>query len=486
MRISTQIIVAFSIVLLLSIIDSTSNYLLSNEVEQNIRFLSKSQDVMRNSTRIHKTIIQMQSSYRGYLLTGDSDFLNDYGTSLPALNNLFNQQEKLIRSNSTQLAILKNIRSQHASWVNAANHIIELKNASQTFGQSNTNFFGQNLRNKAEKKISQSISDKFLEFDRTEYKVRKLHSNNLISSIKRTHTISGILLVLTIVIGACTTFYIIRMISQRIATMARQAEKISKGNFTIIEEKRKDELTHLTDSLNAMSSILSSNISELEKRNAELDKFAYVVSHDLKAPLRGIHNVVQWIREDHHNELSAPIKQYLDIIPERTKRMEDLINGLLDYARVRKKNVTEKTDIFQLVTEIVEEIVPDNFEVEISGLPEILTEKIKLKQVFTNLISNAVKYAQHPGAKIMVGCNEIPGYYEFTVKDNGIGISPEYHSKIFELFQTLRDKDDAESTGIGLAIVKKIIDEAHCRIIVRSELGKGSEFVFTWPIKNKD
>src|SRR6476620_12156797 len=137
MRISTQIIVAFSIVLLLSIIDSTSNYLLSNEVEQNIRFLSKSQDVMRNSTRIHKTIIQMQSSYRGYLLTGDNDFLNEYGTSLPALNNLFNQQEKLIRGNSTQLAILKNIRSQHASWVNTANHIIELKKASQTFGQSN-------------------------------------------------------------------------------------------------------------------------------------------------------------------------------------------------------------------------------------------------------------------------------------------------------------------------------------------------------------
>jgi signal transduction histidine kinase len=267
--------------------------------------------------------------------------------------------------------------------------------------------------------------------------------------------------------------------------MVRQAENISKGNFSIITDTRKDELTRLSDSLNIMSGTLNANINELEQRNAELDKFAYVVSHDLKAPLRGIHNVVKWIQEDHQNELSPQMKQYLDIIPERTKRMEDLINGLLDYARIRKRNVTEKTDVYQLVKEIVEEIVPEGFDVDISNLPEIFTEKLKLKQVFTNLISNAVKYTQHPNGHISIGCKQIPGYYEFSVKDNGMGISAEYHAKIFELFQTLRDKDEAESTGIGLAIVKKIIDEEHGMISVNSETGKGSEFIFRWPVKNE-
>lgn len=489
MKISNQIILAFSIVLLLSIVDTASNYMLSLQVEQNINFLSKSQDVMRNSTRIHKTIIEMQSSYRGFLLTGDNDFLDDYHNSLKILNPLFLEQEKRVADNKTQLAILKSIEEQHSQWVSHANKLIEAKKQAiaSAAPQIHTHFFEQNLKNKIGKKTNDSISKKFLAFERMEYKIRKVHSNNLIASIKQTHSFSIVLFALTIIVGIFTTIYIIWLISKRIATMVRQAENISKGNFSVIEDHRQDELTQLSDSLNVMSVILSNNISELEKRNAELDKFAYVVSHDLKAPLRGIHNVVKWIQEDHRSELSVQMAQYLDIIPERTKRMEDLINGLLDYARIRKRNVTEKTNVNELVNEIIEEIVSADFSVKISNLPEIYTEKLKLKQVFTNLISNAVKYTQQPkGGVITIGCREIPGYHEFSVSDNGMGILPEYHSKIFEIFQTLRDKDEAESTGIGLAIVKRIIDEEHCTIAVNSEIGKGSEFIFTWPVKNEN
>jgi signal transduction histidine kinase len=124
--------------------------------------------------------------------------------------------------------------------------------------------------------------------------------------------------------------------------------------------------------------------------------------------------------------------------------------------------------------------VPRNFKLEIDDLPDLFTERIKLEQVFANLISNAVKYIPQEDGHIHISCKYFSPIYEFSVKDNGIGIAAEYHKKIFEIFQTLREQNEQESTGVGLAIVKKIIDDQDERIIVKSELGKGAEFIFTW------
>ncbi|HEX7847228.1 MAG TPA: ATP-binding protein, partial [Chitinophagaceae bacterium] len=118
--------------------------------------------------------------------------------------------------------------------------------------------------------------------------------------------------------------------------------------------------------------------------------------------------------------------------------------------------------------------------------PVIYSERVKLEQVFTNLISNAVKYTPREDGYISISCLQLPNYCRFTVKDNGIGIDPEYHKRIFEIFQTLRERNEKESTGIGLAIVKKILDDQHCSITVNSALGKGTEFVFTWPLINNN
>jgi signal transduction histidine kinase len=263
--------------------------------------------------------------------------------------------------------------------------------------------------------------------------------------------------------------------------MVKLAENISQGNFTTVADDKKDELTNLSLSLNIMSESLRRNITELKNRNEELDKFAYVVSHDLKAPLRGIHNVVNWIEEDLSSQLSPKLKEYLAIIQQRTRRMENLINGLLDYARIRKKTDPEVTDVAELVRQITQDIVPREFSVQAERLPVIFTERLKLEQVFANLIGNAVKFSVANKGSIEIACRELVSHYEFSVKDHGIGIEPEYHARIFEIFQTLREKDDKESTGIGLAIIKKILDELHCSIWVRSQVGEGSEFIFTWP-----
>lgn len=477
MKLSTQIILAFSVVILLSAADSYTNYLLSKKVQQNSEFLSNSEAIIRNSNRTHKVIIDMQSSFRGYLLTDDATFLTVYYEGRKSVPRYLREQKKLVGNNSQQQTILDSISAMHSSWVKYSGQLISSR---QTTPSSYKQLFESRLKKHVGKKINDEIARKFTRFDKIEYAARKQHGAVLMASISNTHTISLVFLALTIVVGICSTVYIVVVITKRIASMVTMAEAISAGRFTNVEDTRNDELTGLSQSLNIMSGKLDKNIRELETRNAELNKFAYVVSHDLKAPIRGIHNVITWIEEDLQHELSPELRKYLNIIPQRTRRMEALINGLLDYARISLKTPVEEVDVNNLVSEILESIVPRNFTVQVDALPVLFTERLKLEQVFANLISNAVKYTKAANGSLRITCNEAEEHYEFSVVDAGIGIDPEYHEKIFEIFQTLREKDEKESTGVGLAIVKKIIDEHHETIRVLSQAGHGATFTFTW------
>lgn len=428
-------------------------------------------------------MIDMQSSFRGYLLTNDEQFLKGYETGLQTVPTLVNGLKDLTRSNSPQVQLIDTIDKLHHQWLHYASSLI---NARKNFDSKEsveryTILFETQLKQQIGKKINDDISIKFAEFDKIEYTTRSVHSGNLAASIKGTHFLSVIFFISTIIIGVSAAFFIVYRLSTRIKTMVLLAENISGGRFTTLHDNSNDELKSLSTSLNRMSASLQKNISELEIRNAELDKFAYAVSHDLKAPVRGIHNVVNWTEEDLGNELSPELRKNLGIIRERAKRMEDLINGLLDYARVRRKTTPQVVNVNEIVYQIVDTIVPRHFEVEVHNLPIIFTEKLKLEQVFENLISNAVKYTPGKDGKIVISCREHTDHYEFSVKDNGIGVDPEYHSRIFEMFQTLREKDEKESTGIGLAIIKRILDEQNCSIRVVSALRQGAEFIFTWP-----
>jgi signal transduction histidine kinase len=492
MKLSVQILLAFAVVITLSVIDTYSNYRLSLKVQENSAFLIKSEAVIRNSARLHKTMIEMQSGYRGYLLTSDEAFLYPYLDGLKTVPELMEEQKALVRENSNQLFTLDLISILHKQWVDYSDSLITAKREAED--SSTTSVAGRNfssdrydflmqilLKRHVGKTLNDAITKQFLEFDRSEYKLRNERSEVLLASIRTTHTVSFIFFLLTLAAGIITTWYIIRLIVSRIRRMSKLAENISKGNFETIVDRKKDELTALSFSLNAMSRKLKENITELERRNEELNRFAYVVSHDLKAPLRGIYNVIQWIEEDLGSELSPQMRKYLAYIPQRTKKMEELINAILDYTRIKEKTPPEDVDVHMMVKDIVESIVPRNFEVELMNLPKLYTERIKLEQVFMNLISNSVKYCINERPSIKISCINLTDSYQFSVKDNGIGIDSEYHKKIFEIFQTLREKDDKESTGIGLAIIKRIVEEQNGFILVNSEAGKGAEFIFTWP-----
>lgn len=222
----------------------------------------------------------------------------------------------------------------------------------------------------------------------------------------------------------------------------------------------------------------------IKNTNAELKEFAYVVSHDLKAPLRGIASAGSWLASDYTDKLDDDGKEILSLLSTRVQRMHDLIDGILHYSRVgRQKEQMIDTDLNDLVEDVIQLITPpDTIKVEVENrLPVIFCEPTRIKQLFQNLLSNAVKYMDKPEGQIRIGSTDAGSNWRFYVADNGPGIDPKYHDKIFQIFQTLRSGEDFDSTGIGLSVVKKIVKLYGGRIWVESELGKGATFLFELP-----
>ena len=249
-----------------------------------------------------------------------------------------------------------------------------------------------------------------------------------------------------------------------------------------LQKETERSLKKQTQELEVTNQELLKVTALLKKRNQELDRFAYVTSHDLKAPLRAISNLAAWLNEDLEGQIPEENQQQLKLMQSRVKRMDGLIQGLLKYSRIGK-NSTPITivDVKELVMEVANFILPSSFELVIaSELPIIKTQALPLQQVFSNLIDNAIKYHHKANGKITVSMVEQAEFYQFCVTDDGIGIEPQYHDRIFTIFQTLQSRDSIESTGIGLSIVKKIVEGQKGRVWVESQLGEGANFYFTW------
>lgn len=483
MTIRLRLYIGFLVLIIIFLVDFVVNQHLSQEVIRNTEYLSNSEAVIRNSNLLHKNMIEMQSGFRGYLLTGVGSFLDSYYKGLETVSPLFKEQKSLVNAQEQNIR-LDSIMNLHKRWVMYANSLIGAKK--DTTAEASFRYqelFEKKLKMEVGKKLNDEIENLFIAFDSDEYSLRQKRRAALQESISQTRNITLSLTIFSIVVALISCFYIIKLIANRISHMVQLADEIAKGNFKKISDNKNDELEKLSESLNIMSETLEKNFEELTKKNKELDQFAYVVSHDLKAPLRGIDNISKWIEEDHEDDLTPALKKHLELIKGRTKRLENMINGLLDYARAGRVNSnTEKVNVQEMITELVEELVPSSFTVNIkTKMPVLTTEKLRLEQVFSNLLSNAVKYHDKNKGEITISSYDLGDMYEFSVSDNGPGIQAEYHDKIFMVFQTLKERDAFESTGVGLAIVKKIIDEQKMKIVVESEISKGTTFKFTWP-----
>jgi len=225
-------------------------------------------------------------------------------------------------------------------------------------------------------------------------------------------------------------------------------------------------------------------MEQLESINRELKDFAYIVSHDLKAPLRGIKTLAKWMSTDYADKLDEDGKEQMSLLSSRVDRMHNLIDGVLQYSRVgRMKEERAQVNLNELVPEIIDTIAPpENIAITVENeLPVVECGETRIMQVFQNLLSNAVKYMDKPKGKIKIGCVEEDGFWKFSVADNGPGIEERHFERIFQIFQTLSPRDEFESTGVGLTVVKKIVELYNGKIWVESKVGEGSTFFFTLP-----
>ncbi len=237
----------------------------------------------------------------------------------------------------------------------------------------------------------------------------------------------------------------------------------------------------------SVADVLAKAQADVEAADRELKEFVYVVSHDLRAPLRAVRQLASWLAEDHANSLSTEGKQLIDMLLGRLDRMNNLLEAILQYSRIgRIKEKERDVDVSSLIPHVIQTLSHSN-KVKMlvqKSLPTVFFEHKRLEEVFRRLLDNAIKFMDKPEGEVKIRCQDDGTHWKFSIEDNGPGIEKKYHEKVFRIFQTLAARDELESAGMGLTLTKKIIESAGGTIWLESEKGKGSTFLFTIPKKS--
>lgn len=271
----------------------------------------------------------------------------------------------------------------------------------------------------------------------------------------------------------------------RIERVAAITRRLASGDLNVeIDIKGSDELGDVADAMR----LFKANANELRRSNAELEQFAYVASHDLKAPLRGISNLASWIEEDIGDAMTAESKKHLGLLNNRIDRLGALLEDLLQYSRAgRETNEIRTVDLAEDLPELFRLVsANDRFNLELENrMPKLETAAAPIEQIFRNLISNAIKHHDKDKGTLTIVSRRLGDRYEFIVRDDGPGIAPEYQERIFGMFQTIRSRDEVEGSGIGLSVSKKLVESVNCSIWVESspETQRGAAIHFTWPVR---
>lgn len=416
-------------------------------------WVSHTEELMRESSNLQIELLDAETGIRGYGITENREFLKPYEQAIIEIPNYLNRLKKLTQDNPERQEQLQQLERQIQDRLKLFVKVLQVIEENKKTPQLGPRLDAVLAESKLKMDAIRTSLD---EFNEREWQLLSWRRDRL----QQIRTGNSILLII-IVITSLLAYWI-----------ATRLYYYSQNQL----EQRAKELGDLNRAL-ATTNLL------LKDRNQELDRFTYIVSHDLKAPLRAIASLSEWLEEDLEGKLDEDTSNQLSLLRSRVYRMDAFIDGLLQYSRAGRMQV-EKTlvDVNQLLAEIVDSLnPPENFQIEIVGkMPVLMTESLLLQQVFSNLISNAIKHHPRPDGKVIISVDDRGNDYQFAVADNGAGIDPEYHQKVFEIFQVLTARDRKESTGIGLSIVKKIVETKGGKIWLESEIGKGTTFYFTW------
>jgi signal transduction histidine kinase len=294
-----------------------------------------------------------------------------------------------------------------------------------------------------------------------------------------------------------TTIFISRRLVSPISQLTQAADKFSRGELSSrVYLESTDEIGTLGLTFNNMASSLQSanetletkvdeRTADLKRSNQDLEQFAYVASHDLQEPLRMVSSYTQLLSKRYTGKLDSDADEFISFAVDGAKRMQTLINDLLTYSRAgRSDGILKKVDtswiVDQALNHLESRIETAGGTVDVGELPDVVADRQQLMSVFQNLISNSIKYrSANRDVHVEISAERIANAWQFSVKDNGIGIDSTFSDRIFTIFQRLHGREEYQGTGIGLAVVKKIVERSGGTIRMESELGEGSVFIFT-------
>ena len=254
----------------------------------------------------------------------------------------------------------------------------------------------------------------------------------------------------------------------------------SNNNQSLIDFNTSDYIKKQTIEIIKINKQREELLNSLEKQNQSLNEYAHVVSHDLKSPLRSIHSLITWIKEENETNFDPKTEEYFSLIQKKVEKMNHLIQGILTYSKIDKLHIVkEEVDLNDLVLNILNMVfIPAHIDVKISNkLPTIKADGFRMQQLFQNLINNAINFNDKKEGLVEISCFDEEEHYVFSIKDNGVGISKNNHEKIFLIFESIAHDD--KSSGIGLSIVKRILDNSNEKIWLDSQENVGTTFFFT-------
>jgi signal transduction histidine kinase len=417
-------------------------------------WVSHTEKIIRETSLLMKEIVNAETGIRGYTITRKPEFLEPYQKAQTEIPVYINTVNKLTADNPSQQIYLKQTEQQIKTSLNSLAQIL-----TELQAQPDSNTYPQLTPLLTKGKVEMDRIRRSIDtFNHEEWRLFSVRQQKL-EQIEKISNIAFGISTFSIILGYGFAIKLYLESEKELGFKAKKLEEINQNLSTV------NQL--------------------LEERNQELDRFTYIVSHDLKAPLRGIDNLSVWIEEDLKDKLDADTSQNMSLLRNRVQRMNNFIDGLLEYSRVGERQETKViVDVEKLLQEIIDSLVPSrSFKIAIQGkMPVLQTEALPLQQVFSNLISNSIKHHHRDDGTITISAVEREKHYQFSVADDGLGIAPEDQTKIFAIFQTLAAKDTKENTGIGLSIVKKIVENQGGKVWLESELNQGSTFYFTWNI----
>jgi signal transduction histidine kinase len=439
------------------------------------------------------TLTDAESAQRGFLITGDDRYLAPGLDARSTLDRIVGDLRALTADNPAQSPRLDSLASIGHRKLDELAETIQLR---RTVGFDSAASIVRTDRGRSAMTAARAVVAAIGDDERALLAARERRARRDAQAALAVITIGS---AVAFLLAAAVTDSIRRDVDERErARQQLEAQALQLEEQAAELEAQQTELEAQTEALSisnrdlvaandrAESAIRSQRAAlfNLGRSNIELDQFAYVASHDLKAPLRGIANLSSWVEDDLGDAATPGVREHLAMLRGRVHRMEALIDGILQYSRAGRANgAPQPVDVAALVRDVVELLDPPAAAtVHVStALPTLVTERVPLQQVFMNLIGNAIKHAGRPDARITVAAGGSDGTREFTVADNGPGIPAEYHERIFGIFQTLEARDKVEGTGIGLSVVRKIVEARGGRVCVDSTDGTGATFRFTWP-----